>query len=185
MTKVLSSLTASGVSFLSYRGLSFTIPPCTILRWMAKWEAVNSCLEDYLHCMAGELLLTWLYWLPLAEYWYNTNFHSSIQMMPFEALYGHPPPLHIPYFSKDSTMSKVDTMIRSREATVRILQRNIQKAQHQMKSLADRRCSDRVFQVGDSFFIKLHPYRQTYLRICIREILNSNLSILGHFLLLK
>lgn len=27
----------------------------------------------------------------MAEYWYNTNFHTSIAMTPFEALYGNKP----------------------------------------------------------------------------------------------
>jgi hypothetical protein len=29
--------------------------------------------------------------LALAEYWYNTSFHSAIGMSPFEAMYGRAP----------------------------------------------------------------------------------------------
>jgi hypothetical protein len=35
----------------------------------------------------------WSSWLALAEWWYNTNFHTSLKVTPFEALYGIPPPL--------------------------------------------------------------------------------------------
>jgi hypothetical protein len=28
----------------------------------------------------------------MAEYWYNTSFHSSLQVTTFQALYGFPPP---------------------------------------------------------------------------------------------
>jgi hypothetical protein len=35
----------------------------------------------------------WSSWLPLAEWWYNTNYHTSLQCTPFEVLYGFPPPL--------------------------------------------------------------------------------------------
>jgi hypothetical protein len=34
----------------------------------------------------------WVAWLPLAEWWYNTSFHTSLKCTPFEALYGYPPP---------------------------------------------------------------------------------------------
>ncbi|KAL0300959.1 UNVERIFIED_CONTAM: hypothetical protein Sradi_6372700 [Sesamum radiatum] len=41
----------------------------------------------------------WHKWLSLAEYWYNTNFHTGLKLTPFQALYGYVPgPLTIdPY----------------------------------------------------------------------------------------
>lgn len=33
----------------------------------------------------------WSEWLALAEFWYNTNFHSALNKSPFEVLYGHGP----------------------------------------------------------------------------------------------
>jgi hypothetical protein len=33
----------------------------------------------------------WMKWLSLAEYWYNTSFHSAIGRSPFQALYGRSP----------------------------------------------------------------------------------------------
>ena len=54
-------------------------------------ERVNQCLEQYLRCMAFVEPKRWMDWLPAAEWWYNTSFHSSIQMSPFEALYEYPP----------------------------------------------------------------------------------------------
>lgn len=33
----------------------------------------------------------WANWLAMAEWWYNTNFHTTIAMTPFEELYGYKP----------------------------------------------------------------------------------------------
>ena len=62
----------------------------------------------------GEKPHTWSRWLGLAEYWYNTTYHSSIKMTPFEALYGYAPPLHVPYFPGDSNVEAVDLALRHR-----------------------------------------------------------------------
>ena len=39
-------------------------------------EVVNRCLETYLRCMASERPEDWSEWVPLAEWWYNTNHHT-------------------------------------------------------------------------------------------------------------
>lgn len=58
-------------------------------------ERVNQCLENCLRCMCSSSPKQWAKWLPMAEWWYNTNYHTAIGMTPFEALYGYKPS-HIP-----------------------------------------------------------------------------------------
>ncbi|KAL0340888.1 UNVERIFIED_CONTAM: Transposon Ty3-G Gag-Pol polyprotein [Sesamum radiatum] len=62
-------------------------------------ERVNQCVENYLRCMCHLRPSQWHKWLSLAEYWYNTNFHTGLKLTPFQALYGYVPgPLTIdPY----------------------------------------------------------------------------------------
>ena len=50
----------------------------------------------------------WPKWLPLAEWWYNTTFHSAIQTTPYEVVYGQPPPIHLPYLPGESKVQLVD-----------------------------------------------------------------------------
>jgi transposase InsO family protein len=51
-------------------------------------EVLNRCLETYSRCFVSEEPHHWPWFLPLAEFWYNSLFHSAIGMTPFEALYG-------------------------------------------------------------------------------------------------
>lgn len=55
-------------------------------------KRVNQCLESYLRNMTFKEPQHWYSWLALAEWWYNTTYHTSLQMTPFQALYGYPPP---------------------------------------------------------------------------------------------
>ena len=56
-------------------------------------EVVNKCLETYLQCMMGECPKDSLKWLPLVEWWYNTNYHIAINTTPYQAIYGQPTPV--------------------------------------------------------------------------------------------
>lgn len=42
-------------------------------------ERVNQCLEGYLRCMCGHFPKKWSQWIALAEWWYNTTYHTAIQ----------------------------------------------------------------------------------------------------------
>ena len=54
-------------------------------------EIVNKSLEQYLRAFVGDKPHKWVEWLPLVEYWFNTNFHTAIKLTLFEALYGYSP----------------------------------------------------------------------------------------------
>lgn len=51
-------------------------------------KRVNQCLEGYHRCSVHSCPTKWKDWLALAEFWYNTSYHSSLQKTPFEVLYG-------------------------------------------------------------------------------------------------
>ena len=71
-------------------------------------EVVNRFLETYLRCMFVDSPQQWSKWLPLAEWWYNTTFHSAIQTTPYEVVYGQPPPIHLHYLPGESKVQLVD-----------------------------------------------------------------------------
>jgi hypothetical protein len=39
----------------------------------------------------------WTQWLPLAEWWYNTSYHTATRMNPFEEANGKNPPSFLSY----------------------------------------------------------------------------------------
>jgi hypothetical protein len=70
-------------------------------------EIVNKFLEGYLRCFVSDKQTKWLKWLPLAEWWYNTSFHTAIKMTPFMALYGYHPPSITSYLKEKSKVQAV------------------------------------------------------------------------------
>ncbi|GMI66113.1 hypothetical protein HRI_000280600 [Hibiscus trionum] len=123
-------------------------------------ERLNKCLETYLRCMTGEKPREWGEWLYLAEWWYNTSFHSSIQTTPYQELYGQEPPVHIPYLVGESLVASVDRTLQQREAALKMLKFYLKRAQNRMKQQADRRRTDCSLEEGDLVYLKLQPYRQ-------------------------
>ena len=71
--------------------------------------------------MITERPYNWSKWLSLAKHWYNTNFHSAIQISPFEVLYGYPPPIHISYFPRDTAITAVDQQLQNKEDMIKVL----------------------------------------------------------------
>ncbi|GJU37686.1 reverse transcriptase [Tanacetum coccineum] len=59
------------------------------------------------------------------------------------------PPMHTPYMTKDSPVEAVDRTLQAREQVVQLLRFNLKKAQNMMKSQADKKKSDRNFQIND------------------------------------
>jgi hypothetical protein len=125
-------------------------------------ECVNQCLEVYLRCFTHACLVKWAQWLSLAKFWYNASPHSALDgKSPFEVLYGHSP-RHFGLSPADvCSIPDLDAWIQDRDLTLRLLQQHLERVRSRMKLQADKKRTDRVFQVGDSVFLKLQPYMQS------------------------
>lgn len=86
--------------------------------------------------MTGERPRDWAKWIPLAEWWYNTIYHSATNTTPYEIVYGQPPPLHMPYPPGDSKVGAVDRSLQAREAAIQLLKFHLKRAQDRMKQQA-------------------------------------------------
>ena len=77
-------------------------------------EVVNRSLKQYLRAFAHDKPNTWFDWLHLAEFWFNTNYHTSIKPTPYEALYGFPPPEILDYIPGTTSVYALDKFLHSR-----------------------------------------------------------------------
>lgn len=60
-------------------------------------EVMNHCFEIDLRCFALKRPKGWAKWLKWVEFCFNMSFQSSAGITPFEAVYGRPPPLLLPF----------------------------------------------------------------------------------------
>jgi hypothetical protein len=145
-------------------------------------ERVNQCLENYLRCMVCLEPKKWLSWLSVAEWWYNTSYHSSLQSTPFEALYGYPPPLVNEIVVPGPDSPALD-FIKQKQYMIRKLKENLAQAQARMKKFADLKRSERQFSVGDFVYLKLQPFKHT--AFAIHQNLKLTTKFYGAFKILE
>lgn len=124
-------------------------------------ERVNQQVECFSRCFISAHPTKWSKWLSSCEFWYNTNWHSSLNKTPFEVLYGQ----HPTYFglSANSAVARVDVQqwLDQRKVILASVRQHLLRASQRMKLQADKKCTERSFQVGDMVFLKLQPYVQT------------------------
>ncbi|XP_040379158.1 uncharacterized protein LOC121054199 [Oryza brachyantha] len=123
-------------------------------------ERVNQCLETYLRCFIHACPSKWVLWLYLAEYWYNTSYHSALDKAPFEVLYGHTP-TQLGITDGSCDIPDLKEWLHERKVMIQLLKQHLNRAQQLMKLQADKKRSFREFQVGDQVFLKLQPYVQS------------------------
>ncbi|KAL5720720.1 hypothetical protein ACHQM5_013361 [Ranunculus cassubicifolius] len=107
----------------------------------------------------------WSQWLGLAQWWYNSSFHTSLNCSPFQALFGRAPtPLLLPQ-QPNTGNGDVDQFLLDRTEAFASLKTHLQLALDRMKAYADKKRQERTFNVGDLVYLRLRPYRQASVAI--------------------
>ncbi|WVZ85088.1 LOW QUALITY PROTEIN: hypothetical protein U9M48_032045 [Paspalum notatum var. saurae] len=109
-------------------------------------ERVNQILEDMLRACALTYSTKWEECLPLAEFAYNNSYQKSLEMAPFEALYGR----------------RCRTPLNWSEPGERVIfgpDCNLKRAQSRQKSYSDKRRRPLVFEVNDHVYLRVSPMK--------------------------
>ena len=110
-------------------------------------------LELYLRAFTAAKPSALVEWSPLAEFWFNTNFHSSTKLTPFEALYGYPRLLD--YIPSTTMVAATDDHFKCWQQVMSLLKQNLLQAQERMKVQADKHRVERSFSEGDWVYLRL------------------------------
>lgn len=94
-------------------------------------------------------------WLPMAEFWYNSSFHTSLGCTPFKALYGDDPNFGSLPNIGDTTEQDLGDVLTKWQAFLNLLREQLLHAQVRMKHQADKHRSDRQFSMGEDVLLKL------------------------------
>lgn len=122
-------------------------------------EVVNRCLETYLRCLKGAKPKQWPKWLNWAEYWYNTNYHSSLKSTPFRALYGRDPPTLLKGDMNELAVEEVNRLDAQRNVMLAEMKEQLTKARDKMRTQANKHRREVEYEIGDMVYSKIQPYK--------------------------
>jgi hypothetical protein len=125
-------------------------------------ERTNQILEDMLRAQALKYGKSYDMSLPYVEFSYNNSYQASIEIAPYEALYGWQ--CQTPLFWSQTGESQVfgPKVLKDAERQVQMVHENLKVAQSRQKSYADKRRRDLSFEIRDFVYLKVSPMRGTH-----------------------
>ena len=116
-------------------------------------------LEDTLRACALDHKGSWEEHFPLVEFAHDNSYQASIQMAPYEALYGRPCRSPLGWTEVGESSITNPDLIRDTSEKVSLIRQRLLTAQSRQKSYADVRRRSLEFEVGDHVFLKVMPKR--------------------------
>lgn len=95
--------------------------------------------------------------LLLMEFAYNNSYQASIEMSPFDALYGKQCRTPLYWDEVGEHRLEVSEDVEWTKKQVELIIKRLKVAQDRQKSYVDNRRKDPQFEVGDWVFLKLSP----------------------------
>ncbi|XP_060212075.1 uncharacterized protein LOC132639651 [Lycium barbarum] len=124
-----------------------------LYRWKGMKADILKHMTSFLNCQQ------WDDQLPLAEFAYNNSYQSSIQMAPFEALYGRRCRSPVGWFELGEAQLLGPDLVQQALENVALIRERLQTAQSRQKSYADKKVRDTEFMKGEKVFLKVSPMK--------------------------
>ena len=124
-------------------------------------ERTIQTLEDMLRSCVLEFQGSWDQHLPLIEFSYNNSYHSSIEMPPYEALYGRKCRSPLFWDNLEKVAIGLD-LIQETIDKVAIIKQKMKESQDRQKSWADLKRKELHFEVGDHVYVKIKPIKSLH-----------------------
>ncbi|XP_024965891.1 uncharacterized protein LOC112506094 [Cynara cardunculus var. scolymus] len=122
-------------------------------------ERTIQTLEDMLRVCILEFGGSWDMHLPLVEFSYNNNSHSTIGMAPFEALYGRKCRTTLCWRETGEKVLARPEMIQITHDKIQVIRERMKAAQDRQKSYANNRRRPIEFTVSDMVMLKVSPWK--------------------------
>ncbi|KAA0050673.1 pol protein [Cucumis melo var. makuwa] len=122
-------------------------------------EHLNQVLEDMLRACALEFPGSWDSHLHLMEFAYKNSYQATIDMAPFEALYGKCCRSPVCWGEVGEQRLMGPELGQSTNEAIQKIRSRMHTAQSRQKCYADVRRKDLEFEVGDKVFLKVAPMR--------------------------
>ncbi|WVZ96866.1 hypothetical protein U9M48_042449 [Paspalum notatum var. saurae] len=122
-------------------------------------ERVNQILEDMLRACALTYSTKWDECLPLAEFAYNNSYQKSLDMAPFEALYGRRCRTPLNWSEPGERVTFGPDLVTQAEEQVKFIHDNLKRAQSRQKSYSDKRRRPLVFEKDDHVYLRVSPMK--------------------------
>ncbi|WVZ51258.1 hypothetical protein U9M48_002418 [Paspalum notatum var. saurae] len=122
-------------------------------------ERVNQILEDMLRACALTYSTKWDECLPLAEFAYNNIYQKSLEMAPFEALYGRRCRTPLNWSEPGERVTFGPDLVTQAEEQVKFIHANLKRAQSRQKSYSDKRRRPLAFEKDDHVYLRVSPMK--------------------------
>ncbi|KAH0652607.1 hypothetical protein KY289_030285 [Solanum tuberosum] len=122
-------------------------------------ERTIQTLEDMLRACVIDFKGNWDDHLTLIKFSYNKSYHSSIEMAPFEALYGRRCRSPIGWFEVGEVPLIGLELVHEAIEKIQLIRERLRTAQSRQKSYADVRRRNLEFEVHDWVYLKISPVK--------------------------